>query len=157
MCQQHLPCDVGAGDHVVLPGRARRHSRPRSDTLWLHITVTVLGNIVQCMRTLHDIGMSRFGVGVSYSACWHPHTGQIAIGQGFTVRGAHTLNDKKVKRFSFDQNAVSHAIAMIGMPGVSPSGFMTPEAWRPRVAAMCTARVREEFQQSSQRADGLRY
>lgn len=44
-------------------------------------------------------------------------TGEIAVGQPLDAKGAHTLNDKRVLGFSYDQNAVARAIAGIGQPG----------------------------------------
>src|SRR5687768_15060653 len=54
--------------HIIWNGDTDR-SDDRVDTLWAHISVTkaVGVSIQSCMRTLHQIGKSRFGSGVSYN------------------------------------------------------------------------------------------
>jgi hypothetical protein len=73
------------------------------------------------MRTLHRIGMERFQSGVSYNFAVHMHSGWVGGGQALDAKGTHTINDKDIPGYSHDQNAVSHAIAFIGMPGDVPS------------------------------------
>jgi hypothetical protein len=69
------------------------------------------------MRTVEDIGYTRFGTGVSYNLCIDMVTGEVGIGQSLDAKGAHTLNDKNIPNFSFDQNYVALAFSFIGMPG----------------------------------------
>lgn len=95
----------------------RKHKRVKSDTLWQHMSVTHVEPIRKAMRTLHRIGMERFGSGVSYNFAIHPHTGQVGLGQSLDAAGTHTLNDKGLHNFSFNQNYVAHAFCLIGMPG----------------------------------------
>lgn len=98
----------------------RRHAllpRQPVDTLWQHITVTHRQGLKADMRTLHRIGMERFGSGVSYNFAVDMRTGHIALGQNLDAKGTHTLNDKDVPGYSYDQNAVSLAVVAIGMPG----------------------------------------
>lgn len=99
----------------------RKHHALPSDTLWCHITVTHRQGIRKDMRLLHEIGMSRFGSGVSYNVAIDMQTGEIGLGQAFDAKGTHTVMNKPHEGYSFDQNAVSHAIAFIGMPGDSPT------------------------------------
>lgn len=106
--------------------RTRKHDPLPSDTLWQHITVTPNsahggGGIKKEMRLLHRIGIERFGTGVSYNFAVDMQTGAIGLGAALDAKGAHTLNDKHILNYSFDQNAVSHAIAFIGNPGDKPS------------------------------------
>lgn len=97
-----------------------------SDTLWQHITVTFDSGVLvkdfkKDMRTLEDIGVERFDSGFSYNFGIDMVTGQIGLGQFLEAKGAHTINDKGIPNYSYDQNAVSIAIAFIGMPGDIPS------------------------------------
>lgn len=101
--------------------RYRKHAKLPSDTLWQHITVTRRYGIKTDMRMLHQIGMSRFGSGVSYNFAIDMVTGEVGLGQALDAKGTHTLNNKGIKGYSYDQNLVSHAIAFIGMPGDKPS------------------------------------
>lgn len=101
--------------------KTRRHAllpEHPADTLWQHITVTPVEPIRPAMRRLHDIGMDRFGSGVSYNFAVHPVTGEVGLGQALDAKGTHTLNLKRIQGYSFDQNAVSLAVVVIGMPGV---------------------------------------
>jgi hypothetical protein len=75
----------------------------------------------QIARELHDIGMQRFGTGISYNFLLHPFTGEIALGQALDAAGAHTLNDKNIPGYSFNQNYVSLAVCTVGMPGLKLS------------------------------------
>lgn len=97
--------------------RTRPHKSMPSDTLWQHITVTKRKGIRYDMRTLHKIGMERFGSGVSYNFGIDMVTGEIGVGQALDAKGTHTVNNKGIPNYSYDQNFVSHAFAFIGMPG----------------------------------------
>lgn len=101
--------------------RTRPHKAMPSDTLWQHITVTRRKGIRYDMRTLHKIGMERFGSGVSYNFGIDMVTGEIGVGQALDAKGTHTVNNKNIDNYSYDQNFVSHAFAFIGMPGDEPS------------------------------------
>lgn len=105
--------------------RFRKHAPNPSDTLWFHITVTRREGIRKDMRTLHRIGMQRFGSGVSYNFCIDMKTGEVGLGQALDAKGTHTVNNKRIDGYSYDQNRVSHAIAFIGMPGdeLSPAAI----------------------------------
>lgn len=100
---------------------ARRRSKPvkkgPSDTVWQHISVTHRTGIKADMRTLERIGMDRFGSGVSYNFAVDMVTGEVGVGQPLDAKGTHTINNKNLKGFSYDQNYVSRAIVVIGMPG----------------------------------------
>lgn len=100
--------------HNLLPNQA-------ADTLWCHITVTNPEGIRKDMRTLHRIGMDRFGSGVSYNFGIDMTTGAIGLGQSLDAAGTHTLNSKGVAGYSYNQNYVSLAIAFIGNVGMKPS------------------------------------
>lgn len=97
------------------------------DTLWAHISVTFLEDngkpksMKQIANELHEIGMQRFGTGISYNFLLHPLTGEIALGQALDAAGAHTLNDKGIPGYSFNQNYVSLAVCTVGMPGIKLS------------------------------------
>jgi hypothetical protein len=107
----------------------RRKTKPHSlipdrpvDTLWQHITVTfddgvLTGDFKADMREVERIGFERFGTGFSYNLAIDFRTGMVGIGQPCDARGAHTLNEKGVPGYQFNQNYVSLAIAFIGMPG----------------------------------------
>lgn len=102
----------------------RRKNKPHKllpdqpvDTVWQHITVTrPSGDFKLDCRVVEQIGMDRFGTGVSYNFLVDMTTGRVAVGQPLDAKGSHTLNDKHIPGYSFDQNAVSIAIAVIGMP-----------------------------------------
>lgn len=110
----------------------RRRWRPHGllprvpvDTIWQHISVTRrTGNFKADVRLVEDIGWKRFLVGFSYNFAVDMLTGKIAVGQPLDAKGAHTLNDKKIPGYSYDQNAVSVAIVVIGMP----EDQLSPEA-----------------------------
>jgi hypothetical protein len=103
----------------------RRKFRPHKllpknpvDTIWQHITVTWrTGDFKADVREVERIGWERFDTGVSYNFLVDMRTGEIAVGMPLDAKGAHTLNDKEVRGFSYNQNYVSVAIAVIGMPG----------------------------------------
>lgn len=105
--------------HKLLPGKP-------CDTLWQHITVTkdtgcTSKSFKEDVKTLEKIGYSRFGSGISYNLAWDMKTGEFALGQPFSAKGTHTVNNKHIPNYSFDQNAVSIAICAIGMPGDKPT------------------------------------
>lgn len=97
----------------------RRHNlipKKPVDTVVQHITVTHrTGDFKRDMRTLHDIGVSRFGSGVSYNWVVDMVTGKIGLGQSLDAAGTHTINDKNMPGFSKNQNYVAIAIAVLGV------------------------------------------
>lgn len=105
--------------------RTHRHSLipvEPSDTLIQHITVTYdVKDFKTAMQTLHQIGMERFGSGVSYQFATSMRTGRIGLGNALDAKGTHTVNKKHVPNYSYDQNAVGIGIAFIGMVGDEPS------------------------------------
>lgn len=105
--------------HLLLPRRP-------VDTVWQHITVTndtgkFIGNFRTDMQTVERIGYDRFKSGVSYNLVVDMHTGLVGIGMPFDAKGTHTVNEKRIPGYSYDQNYVSIAIAFLGMPGDVPS------------------------------------
>lgn len=101
--------------HHVLPGRP-------VDTLWQHVTVThdtgtFIGDFREDMQLVERIGMERFGSGVSYNVVWDMERGWAAIGQPFDAKGTHTVMEKLRPGFSYDQNAVALAFAVLGVCG----------------------------------------
>lgn len=124
--------------------KERRKTHPvtvkEADTLWQHITVTfdsgeLIGDFKADMRTIERIGVERFGSGFSYNAAVDMKTGMVGMGQDLLTKGTHTVNDKSVKGFSFDQNAVARAVAFLGMPGDKLS-LVAREATAQFIAAM---------------------
>lgn len=101
--------------------RTRPHKPGPAGTLWQHISVTNRKGIRYDMRTLHKIGMERFGSGVSYNFGIDIVTGEVGVGQALDAKGTHTVNNKGVSGYSYDQNFVAHAFCFIGMPGQKPS------------------------------------
>lgn len=100
----------------------KRHHKFPSDTLVNHITVTHDTGLKRLdffedVRTVEQIGFDRFGSGMSYNLLIDMQTGECAVGQPLQAKGTHTVNDKHVPGFSFDQNYVALAIACVGMPG----------------------------------------
>lgn len=90
----------------------------RADTVVQHITVTRrTGDFAADARTVEQIGYERFGSGVSYNFLVDMVTGEVAVGQPLDSKGTHTINDKHLPGYSYDQNLVARAIAVIGMPG----------------------------------------
>jgi hypothetical protein len=92
------------------------------DTVVYHITVTfdsgpLTGDFKKDAQTVERIGTERFGSGVSYNVLIDMQTGMAAVGQPIDSKGTHTVNDKKRKGFSKDQNLVARAIGFIGKPG----------------------------------------
>lgn len=102
---------------------ARRASKPAKipcDTVFQHITVTLdtgplTGDFKADCRTVERIGTDRFGSGVSYNWLVDMKTGMVAVGQPLDAKGTHTVNDKRVPGYSYDQNYAARAIAVIGM------------------------------------------
>lgn len=101
--------------------RFRRHAPMPSDTCWQHISVTNPARIKRDARILHRIGMERFGSGISYNFAVDMSDGKVALGQSLDAKGTHTINDKRISGYSYDQNLVSHAIVVVGMPGTQLS------------------------------------
>lgn len=104
----------------------KRVTVKKADTLWQHITVTfdtgpLTGDFDKDMQTIERIGIERFGTGFSYNYAWDLKTGMIGVGQPLLARGAHTLNDKGIAGYSYNQNYVARAIAAMGMPGNKPT------------------------------------
>lgn len=96
--------------------------KAKADTVVQHITVTLdhgplTGDFARDCRTVEQIGLDRFGSGVSYNWLVDMRTGMVAVGQPLDSKGTHTVNDKGVPGYSHDQNLVARAIAVVGMPG----------------------------------------
>lgn len=103
--------------HSLLPGKP-------VDTLWHHITVTfddgvLVGDFKADCREVERIGFERFGSGVSYNILVDHNASKprVAIGQFLEAKGTHTVNDKGIAGYSFNQNKVALAVAWVGMPG----------------------------------------
>lgn len=112
-----------------------------ADTLWCHISVTHdKPTIKQDAWDLHTIGNERFGSGMSYNFAIDMGDGEIAVGQALDAAGTHTLNEKDIPNYSFNQNYVSHAIVFIGMPGRVPSAAAIESAGK-LMAAMVEERA----------------
>lgn len=99
----------------------RRVTRKKADTLVQHITVTfdsgkLVGDFKRDMQTIEKIGYDRFGSGFSYNFGVDMTTGMIGVGMPLLAKGTHTINDKNMSGYSYDQNAVARAIAVVGMP-----------------------------------------
>lgn len=98
----------------------RRNIRPAhqpADTVFQHITITrPTDDFLHDVRIVEQIGMSRFGSGVSYNWLVNMATGEVAVGQPLDAKGTHTVNIKRVPQFSYDQNLMARAIAVVGMP-----------------------------------------
>lgn len=81
---------------------------------FVHITVTH-SHGDQGMRDIEQIGVDRFGTGVSYN--WvvdHKTDHTIYIGQPLAAKGAHTVNNKNVAGFPYNLNYFGHAVAYMG-------------------------------------------
>lgn len=102
---------------------ARRNLKPSkrpADTCVQHITVTLdtgplTGDFIRDVQTVERIGYERFKSGVSYNWVVDMETGMVAVGMPLDAKGTHTVNDKKVPNFSYDQNYWARAIAVLGM------------------------------------------
>lgn len=106
--RQHKP-------HQLLPGRP-------VDTLWQHVTVTFdsgtfIGDFREDCRTVERIGFERFGSGVSYNVLVDMSRGWLAVGMPFDAKGTHTVMEKPHPGYSYDQNYVALAFAVIGVCG----------------------------------------
>lgn len=108
---------------------ARRETRPAhqpADTVVQHITVTLdhgplRGDFIEDMQTLERIGWERFKTGISYNWVVDMGTGMIGQGQYLDAAGSHTVNDKGVPGFTFNQNRMARGIAVMGMPNTKLS------------------------------------
>lgn len=103
--------------HGLLPGRP-------VDTLWNHITVTnddgaLVGDFKADCREVESIGYQRFGSGVSYNILVDRNATKprVALGQFLEAKGTHTVNDKDVAGYAYNQNLVALAVAWVGVPG----------------------------------------
>ena len=97
----------------------RRRSKPVDfpvDFVFAHITVTKKHGD-EGAREVEEIGVSRFGSGVSYNWLVDHETHAIYEGQPLDAKGTHTVNDREVPGFPENLNYVGHAVALIGMPG----------------------------------------
>jgi hypothetical protein len=120
------------------------------DTLWGHISVTfddgvLTGDFKADMREIERIGYERFKSGFSYNLGIDFKTGMVGIGQPFDAKGTHTVNDKNVPNYSYDQNAVSLAIAFIGMPGNKVSKKSEDSLVNVIVALILSGNLTEHF------------
>lgn len=112
----------GARYEEVYAARRRvKPARQPADTVVQHITVTLdhgplTGDFKADVRTVERIGYERFKSGVSYNFVVDMATGMVAVGQPLDAKGTHTVNDKGVAGFSYDQNLAARAIAVLGMP-----------------------------------------
>lgn len=101
----------------------RREIRPAhtpADTVVQHITVTLdhgplRGDFIEDMKTIERIGWERFKTGISYNWVVDMATGEIGQGAYLDAQGAHTLNEKGVAGFQFNQNRMARAIAVMGL------------------------------------------
>ena len=97
--------------------RINKRAKSPADTVVQHITVTVpSGDFKADVRAVERIGYERFKSGCSYNFIVDMTTGVVAVGQPLDAKGAHTLNDKRIPGYSYDQNLVARAIAVVGMP-----------------------------------------
>lgn len=120
--------DWGSGQRQLYAARRRNTAAGRwgnftevADTVVQHITVTPpppaeRGAFAAACRLVERIGVDRFGSGVSYNWLVDMRSGAVAVGQPLDSKGAHTLNDKSVAGYSYDQNLRARAIAVVGMP-----------------------------------------
>lgn len=125
----------------------RRKHRPvnvlKADTLVQHITVTLdtgplAGDFHRDMQTVERIGLERFGSGVSYNFVVDMQTGEVAVGMPLDAKGTHTVNDKRMAQFSYDQNHAARAIAVLGVE----NDKLSPKAER-AIAGLIAAMVDE--------------
>lgn len=105
---------------VYLTRRETRPAHQPADTVVQHITVTLdhgplRRNFIEDMKTIERIGWERFKTGISYNWVVDMRTGEIGQGQYLDAAGSHTLNDKGVHGYSFNQNEMARAIAVMGM------------------------------------------
>lgn len=98
---------------------SRRKLRPvnvrQADTLVQHITVTrPTADLRADARVVEQIGLQRFGSGVSYNFLFNMRAGDCAVGMPLDAKGTHTVNLKGVPGFSYDQNHAARAFAVVG-------------------------------------------
>lgn len=84
--------------------------------IFAHITVTSV-NGDEGARLIEQIGMERFGSGVSYNWMVDHETHTIYEGQPLHAKGTHTVNDKNVAGYPYNLNYAGHAVAFMAMPG----------------------------------------
>lgn len=109
---------------VYLTRREIRPAHQPADTVVQHITVTKpSGDFAQDMRLLEDIGWDRFKTGISYNWAVDMSDGTIGQGAYLDAQGSHTINDKGVHGYSYNQNEMARAIAVIGMPTTKLSWY----------------------------------
>lgn len=119
--------------------RKNKPSKKVADTVFQHITVTRPTNDFKSdVRTVEDIGYNRFGSGASYNFIVNMKTGEVAAGMPLDAKGTHTINNKKVSGFSYDQNYAARAIAVLGMPD-TPLSNAAEESIARLLAAMMDA------------------
>lgn len=110
-----------AFEGVYLTRREIRPAHQPADTVVQHITVTLdhgplRGDFIEDMQTIERIGWERFQTGISYNWVVDMETGWIGQGAYLDASGSHTLNDKGVHGYSYNQNRMARAIAVMGMP-----------------------------------------
>ena len=96
-----------------------------ADTFVQHITVTydsgeLIGDMKADMQLLERIGYDRFRSGISYNGAVDDQ-GTFGVGQNLRAKGTHTVNNKNVPGYSYDQNKMARAIAWIGVEGERPT------------------------------------
>lgn len=84
--------------------------------MFAHITVTSVDGDAGA-REVEEIGVERFGSGMSYNWLVDHETHTIYEGQPLAAKGAHTINDKNVAGFPENLNYYGHAVAFMAMPG----------------------------------------
>lgn len=84
--------------------------------MFAHITVTSVNGDAGA-RQVEQIGMERFGSGVSYNWLVDHETHTIYEGQPLAAKGTHTVNDLGVAGFPYNLNYAGHAVAFMAMPG----------------------------------------
>ena len=105
---------------VYLTRRETRHAISPADTVVQHITVTLdhgplKGDFIEDVQTVERIGYERFQTGISYNWVVDMGTGMIAQGQFLDAAGSHTVNTLGKEGFSYNQNRMARAIAVLGM------------------------------------------
>jgi hypothetical protein len=118
----------------------KRVKAKKADTLVQHITVTfdsgkLIGDFKEDMRTIERIGYERFKSGFSYNFGVDMANGTIGVGMPLLAKGTHTINDKGVPGYSYDQNLVARAVAVVGMPG-TPLSDKAQESITQLIAAL---------------------
>lgn len=87
--------------------------------MFAHITVTSK-NGDEGAREVEQIGLDRFGSGVSYNWLVDHQTHTIYEGMPLAAKGTHTVNNKEVPGFPVPPeslNYIGHAVAFMAMPG----------------------------------------